>query len=393
MADRRGRVLHVIEATVGGTKRHLYDLVTGLRAIDWNVEVACPRMRQEAYGDVSLWEDLAAVGVPMHHVPMRRAALCRTNAAAVLRLRTLINKGDYVIVHAHSSVAGAVARTTALLMPRPPRVVYTPHGFAFLRPGSTFRRQLYLAIERALGCRTDRLIAVSATEAEVAATHGITRTSRVVTIANGIAGDRIATACNPGLRQREGWNGAPIVGTVGRLTPQKDPLTWLRVAARVAEIHADVRFIWIGGGELEDTVRRAAQRLGLQDALRLIPYRGDARELIATFDVFLLTSVFEGLPYVVIEALVSEVPVVATAVVGVRDIIRHRETGLLAAAGDTAGLAAHVLRLLVERDEARRLAETGRRDVLERFSVTRMVESTAKLYESLLAGASSASAA
>ena len=376
---RERRILQVIEATVGGTKRHVLDLVTGLRAGGWEVEVACPRVRDRSYGDTSLWDELRAARVPVHEIPMRRASVCWTNVSAILRLRDLIAGRRYAVLHAHSSVGGAVARTAARLTRRPPAVVYTPNGWAFLLPGSRLRRSLYVALERGLGAVTDRLIAVSPTEAAEARAHRIAG-PRVVTILNGID----AHAATPGARTGVA-RGPAVIGTVARLTPQKDPFTWLGVVVEVRRRRPDTRFVWIGGGELEPAVGAAAERLGVADAIQLLPYRDDARDALQTFDVFLLTSVFEGLPYALLEALAAGLPVVATSVVGVRDVVRHAETGLLAPARNPAALASAVLHLLDDPDHARRIGHAGRGDVLERFSVRAMVEQTARLYAELIA--------
>lgn len=392
--ERPARILHVMEATIGGTKRHLLDLAAGLRAGGWDVEVACPRVRTEALGDVSFWDDLRAAGVPAHEVTMRRRPLTAANAAAVWRLAGLIRRGGYAVVHAHSAIAGALARPAAALSGHKPKVVYTPHGFAFLAPGAGgapgdgaagAHGGIFLAIERALGRVTDRLIAVSPTEAEAAAAYGVVPRRKIATIPLGIVADEIPSRQRAAeVRRREGWGAAPVVGTLARMSPQKSPLTWLAAAARVAAARPDVQFVWIWSGEMEGEVRARARELGLEPRLAFLGYRPDAREVIAACDVFLLASAFEGLPYSLIEALAAGVPVVATDVVGTRDVVRHGETGLLAAAGDAGGLAAHVLRLLGEPAEARRLAAAGRADVLARFSVAQMVARTAALYEALL---------
>ena len=188
------------------------------------------------------------------------------------------------------------------------------------------------------------------------------------------------------IRRREGWDGAPVVGTVARMTPQKDPETWLAVASRLAATRPDVRFVWVWGGEQEQHVRQRARELGLEGRLDFAGYREDARQLLGAFDVFLLTSRFEGLPYTPIEALASGTPVVATDVVGTRDVVRHGETGLLAPPGDVDALAGRVARLLDDGRLAGRLAGAGQADVRKRFSVQAMVTRTAALYESLLSG-------
>ncbi|HEX2184081.1 MAG TPA: glycosyltransferase family 4 protein [Chloroflexota bacterium] len=373
-----------MEATIGGTKRHLLELCEGLPPAGWAVEVACPRVRQAALGDVSFWDDLRARGVPAHALPMRRAPLSGTNVRAVLRLARLIRRRRYDVVHAHSSIAGAVARPAVLLSGRRPGVVYTPHGFAFLTPGGRGRQALYLSIERALGRVTDRLIAVSPTEGDEAVRYGVIPAARVVTIPNGVAtGELPSPARRAEVRRREGWGDAPLVGTVSRMTQQKDPFTWLQTAARIAAVRADVRFVWIWSGELEPEVRREAAALGLVSRLHFLGYRADARDLIAALDVYLLTSRFEGLPYTVLEAMASGVPVVATDVVGTRDVVRQDATGLLAPAGEPSALAAHVLRVLEQPELARRLGEAARDEVGARFSVQGMVTRTAELYEGL----------
>jgi glycosyltransferase involved in cell wall biosynthesis len=379
-----GTVLHVMEATIGGTKRHLLELAGGLRAVGWGVEVACPRVRDEALDDVSFWDDLQAAGIPSHAVAMSRRPLAGANGAALVRLAALIRRRRYAVVHAHSSIAGALARPAALLSGRRPRLVYTPHGFAFLTPGAA-RRAAFLAVERALGRVTDRLIALTPTEAATAAESGIVPPRRIVTIPNGVVSAQIPRRERAlEVRRREGWEGAPVVGTLARMTPQKRPDVWLRTAARIAQARPDVRFAWIWGGEQEQAVRAQARELGLEDRVRFLGYRPDARELIAAFDVFLLTSAFEGLPYSLIEAMAAGVPVVATDVVGTRDVVRPGETGLLAPAGDAPALATHVLHLLAAPAQAHRLAAAGRADVLARYSVAEMVRRTAELYRSLL---------
>ncbi|MCX5988370.1 MAG: glycosyltransferase, partial [Chloroflexi bacterium] len=152
----------------------------------------------------------------------------------------------YDVVHAHSSIGGAVTRIAAQIVPRSmrPKVVYTPHGFAFLA-GSAFRRSVFRLIERLLGLATDRMIAVSPTEADVAVEHGVVPRDRVVAIPNGIDPSVMPRPEHrDDVRAREGWGDAPVVMTVARMTPQKDPGTWLRVAARIAAACTDVRFVW-----------------------------------------------------------------------------------------------------------------------------------------------------
>lgn len=378
----------VMEATIGGTKRHLHELSVGLHARGWHVEVACPRVRAEAHGDTSFWDDLSVAGIPLRPLPMERKVASRVNAEAIGTLARMIREASprIDVVHAHSAIGGAVARLAVLvagLWGRRPAVVYTPHGFAFL-DGSPARRRGFLAVERILGLTTDRVIGVSPTEAEVAWRRRVVPRERAVAIPNGIDPTTMPTSAD-GVRARaeEGWDTSPVVMTVARMTPQKDPSTWLRVAARIAASRSDVRFVWVWGGETAQEVRDEAHRLGIADRVDFVGYRPDARRLVAGANVFLLTSRFEGLPYSLIEALAVGVPVVATDVTGTRDVVRHGVTGLLSPAGDVEGLASHVLSMLRDPKRAAALATAGREDVVRRFSIDTMVEATARVYRTV----------
>ena len=378
----------VMEATIGGTKRHLHELSVGLHARGWHVEVACPRVRAEAHGDTSFWDDLSVAGIPLRPLPMERKVASRVNVEAIGTLARMIREASprIDVVHAHSAIGGAVARLAVLvagLWGRRPAVVYTPHGFAFL-DGSPARRRGFLAVERILGLTTDRVIGVSPTEAEVAWRRRVVPRERAVAIPNGIDPTTMPTSAD-GVRARaeEGWDTSPVVMTVARMTPQKDPSTWLRVAARIAASRSDVRFVWVWGGETAQEVRDEAHRLGIADRVDFVGFRPDARRLVAGANVFLLTSRFEGLPYSLIEALAVGVPVVATDVTGTRDVVRHGVTGLLSPAGDVEGLASHVLSMLRDPKRAAALATAGREDVVQRFSIDTMVEATARVYRTV----------
>lgn len=378
----------VMEATIGGTKRHLHELSVGLHARGWHVEVACPRVRAEAHGDTSFWDDLSVAGIPLRPLPMERKVASRVNVEAIGTLARMIREASprIDVVHAHSAIGGAVARLAVLvagLWGCRPAVVYTPHGFAFL-DGSPARRRGFLAVERILGLTTDRVIGVSPTEAEVAWRRRVVPRERAVAIPNGIDPATMPTSAD-GVRARaeEGWDTSPVVMTVARMTPQKDPSTWLRVAARIAASRSDVRFVWVWGGETAQEVRDEAHRLGIADRVDFVGYRPDARRLVAGANVFLLTSRFEGLPYSLIEALAVGVPVVATDVTGTRDVVRHGVTGLLSPAGDVEGLASHVLSMLRDPKRAAALATAGREDVVQRFSIDTMVEATARVYRTV----------
>jgi glycosyltransferase involved in cell wall biosynthesis len=174
---------------------------------------------------------------------------------------------------------------------------------------------------------------------------------------------------------------AGIVGTVGRLTRQKDQRTLLDAAPLVLEAHPGVRFAIVGEGELREELEAQARALGLGDRVAFLGHRTDIPELLATFDVFALPSLYEGLCYAVIEAQAAGVPVVATPVGGVGENVVAGETGLLCRPGDAGSLARGILTLLDDPAGAARLAAEARTRARARYSVERMIAETIGLYE------------
>jgi glycosyltransferase involved in cell wall biosynthesis len=171
----------------------------------------------------------------------------------------------------------------------------------------------------------------------------------------------------------------PVIGNVARLSEQKGQRFLVDALPRIAERHPGARVALVGDGPLRAALERQAASLGVAEHVVFAGQRHDVPRWLASFDVFALPSLFEGLCYAVIEAQAAGVPVVATPVGGVRDTVVDGETGILVPAEDSAALADAIVRLLDDPAEARRLAtEAARRAT--RFSRDRMVRETIALY-------------
>ncbi|HOW89919.1 MAG TPA: glycosyltransferase family 4 protein [Elusimicrobiales bacterium] len=173
---------------------------------------------------------------------------------------------------------------------------------------------------------------------------------------------------------------APWIGSLIALVPHKDPENFARAAALVAEKHPETRFIIAGEGVLAADVRRLVKILGIEDRFHLIGYYDDPYELLSAFDIFVLPSSEEGMGSVLIEAMNSSLPIVATRAGGITDVIEDRANGLLAGVKDPAALAAAQVELLEDPQLRRRIAEEGHRRRLD-FSSPKMAELTLKIYE------------
>lgn len=174
--------------------------------------------------------------------------------------------------------------------------------------------------------------------------------------------------------------GAPVMGLVSRLGPEKRPFLWLDVARRVAQAVPGTHFLVVGDGPLRQQMLDYATRIGIAERLHMPGVRADVSAALACMDVFLLTSENEGLPNVLIEAQHHGVPVVGTAVGGVPEAFADRETGLLCPADDAEGMAAAVIGLLTDPSRRDRMGRAGTKLVAERFGLGRMLDETLAAY-------------
>jgi glycosyltransferase involved in cell wall biosynthesis len=246
------------------------------------------------------------------------------------------------------------------------------------------KRRGYLLLERAVRRPTHAFFAVSPRVAREAVELRLAPPGTVSVVPSAVElDDSLLQGPGSSLRELLGVpQGAPLVGTVGRIDQQKAPLDFVRMAALVARTHPATRFVMVGEGPLEEQVRREADRLGV--AVQLTGFRSDASRLTADLDVFVISSLYEGLGRALTEALGSGRPVVATAVNGVPDLVTPGATGLLAPPAAPEALAESVRWMLDHPAEARRMGEQGRARVLATFEPAVMCRLLDRGYARLL---------
>jgi glycosyltransferase involved in cell wall biosynthesis len=328
-----------------------------------------------------LLDQAAAAGLEVITEPaLRRAIDPRRDLRALGSLGDLLRERSFDVAHTHTAKAGVLGRMAARRA-GVPRIVHTYHGFPFHEFQSRARRGAYVAIERRLGRITDVALCVGTGVAVEAIRRGLVAPERVRTI--GVAVDTASAEAWSGARDRARRAlGVPadatVIGSVGRLTYQKAPEDFL--AAIRALSRPGVVGVWIGDGELAGRIGRLARQAGSPAAgggpassaprVVLAGERPDVPELLPAFDVFLLPSRYEGLPTAVVEAMACGIPVVATAVNAVSDVVVPGETGLLVPPG-RPDLMADAVRYLLDRPTAAaRMAETARARLGSRFDVT-----------------------
>jgi glycosyltransferase involved in cell wall biosynthesis len=260
--------------------------------------------------------------------------------------------------------------------------MFTEHGR--FHPDLPSRKRM--VFNRLFLRKSDRVVAVGeAVKQALVSNEGIAAT-RIEVIYNGVelADFSASAAARSEVRRELGIAPqVPVAIQVARLDYLKDHSTALRTAARVRETLPAFQLLLVGAGPERSRIEAEIVDRNLQNTVQLLGLRTDVRRLLAAADLFLLTSISEGIPVTLIEAMGAELPIVSTDVGGVSEVVVNRTTGLLTKAGDDDALAAAVLHLVSNRDDARRLVHAGSRRAADLFSEAHMHNRYAELYDAM----------
>jgi glycosyltransferase involved in cell wall biosynthesis len=268
---------------------------------------------------------------------------------------------------------------------RPMRLITTAHGWVH----HTKRTPLYYWLDRLCLPHYELVLCVSQDLYERCLQIGVAR-ERCVLIENAIDTDEFRRRVEPAAAK--GLLGLPVerfvIGAVGRLSAEKGFDLLIRAVERLLRGGADVGLLIVGEGDEAPRLRALVAELGLGERVRLLGYRADVPDVYQALDVFALSSIREGLPNVLLEAMAFAVPVVATRIAGIPGLIGDNDNGLLVPAGDVDALTAALSRVYGDATLRERLGNAGRRTIEERFSFRERMAKLARLYDGLLKGPS-----
>lgn len=368
------KLLYVIDnLEFGGGERGFAQLATALRD-RYEIQFACQP------GGL-LGERLKSLGVPIRLLDFRR----QLSLSRIARLVGIIRAERVQLVHSMGARADFAARVAGRLA-RTPVIVSTIAMFVEGYEVSPVKRAVYRAAIGLTERLADGFIAVSDTVGKALVEGHRIPKEKVVRIYSGVELDAFRPGSDDGFRAKRelGFDPeAPLVGTIGRLVHQKAYDVFLQAASLVAKAVPDVQFLIVGDGPLRSRLEQLSAKLGLRTC-RFAGFREDIPRVLSILDVFVLSSVLEGLPRVLLEALAMARPVVATRIDGVTEVIQHGLTGLLVPPRDPVALADAITSLLKDQGPARRVGQAGRKLVEERFTVSRMVAEVDRFYTTLL---------
>lgn len=328
----------------------------------------------------TLGEQLRAEGFPVEVLGRREGI----DWACARRLADVLRRERVDLIHAHQYTPLFYGMLARLLYRRPP-ILFTEHG----RPVPDYPRRKRIAANRLLLRRGDRLVAVGESVRRALIANEGMPAERVEVIYNGIdlsgftadAPGRSAARAALGL-----GDGDLVLIQVARLDPLKDHATAIRTIDRVARQRPEARLVLVGDGSEEGMIRALVRERGLEGHVRLLGLRTDVARLLPAADLFLLTSLTEGIPVTLIEAMAAGLPVVGTRVGGMGEVVEEGATGLLAPSGDDAALAACVLRLADDAGARGRMGRLGRARAQRLFAEERMHAAYIRLLREMLPG-------
>lgn len=368
------RVLHVIGGgEFGGAERHILNLATAMDPQRVAITVCC--LFADPFVKVARDVGINALAIPMRH---------KMDLSIITKLRDVIKKEEIDIVHTHGVRANLVGRVAAKLAGRD-TVVTTVHSLLAQDYPGMFSRLANMFIERASRGLTTHFIAVSGGLQKALLQQGIPE-KKITVIYNGLnPEDFIAKLPLGSWRVSMGIEpDVSLVAIIGRLHPVKGHRIFLRAAAEILKNRPEVRFVVVGCGPERDRLEEYANLLGISEAVLFTGFVDNVADILPNLNLLVIPSLWEGFGLTALEAMVAGVPVVATSVGGLPEVVEHGSTGLLVPPGDDAALARGINWMLDHPNEALEMAESARKVVGEKFTARVMARKTEDLYRRLM---------
>ena len=377
------RILRIIaRLNIGGPAIHVTLLTEKLAAPAYESILVCGTIAP-GEGDMAYYAE--AHGVQPIIVPeLGRSLHPLRDLITIWTLYRLIRKLKPDIVHTHTAKAGFVGRVAAWLA-GVPVIVHTFHGHVFRGYFSPTMTRVFLILERITARMSDTVITLTeGLRRELAEVYHVTRKSHITVLPLGLDLAPFATVSRKSGSFRSlpvAPPNAPLIGIVGRLVPVKNHELFLDAAVRVREAIPNAHFVIIGDGELRASLEHTVTARGLSEAVTFTGWLRDLASVYADLDVTVISSLNEGTPVSVIEALAAGCPVVATAVGGLPDLLDHGQLGVLVPSDDDQALADAIINVLRHPPDSQRAQAL----MLDRYSIDRLVKDLDSLYRGLLA--------
>jgi glycosyltransferase involved in cell wall biosynthesis len=376
--DKPVKILHVAATTTGGIGLLLLYLAKHIDKKKFDVTVA--------FGPgYILDKEFFKERITVYTISTSRKIAPFSIVKGFFQIYRLIKEKRFDIVHSHTSVGGLIGRVAGKLA-GVPVVIWSIHGFASHEGQNRFKKYIFLLIEKVLDKFTDHYVAVSEALKKEGIQNRILTSNKVTVIHNGIELRNYNKNFNVIQKKKElGIEmSRTIIGTVTRFEPQKAIHDFLVAVSYVKKIYPDIKVVIAGDGPLRREIEKLINDLKLNDNITLLGWRNDVPEILAVLDIFCQSSLWEGCPMVLLEAMAVGKPIIATNVGGVKEIVEDDNTGILVPPADPKAMADAIVKLINNKEKAIEMGMSGRRRVESFFNMDSMLAQYEKLYQDLL---------
>ena len=353
-----------------------------LRDMGYEVEVAC--------SNVGFADKIEQEGFRVYTIPFSRNPLSYRNIKAIVKLYKIMKENHYVMIHTHTPVASFLGRIAGKLA-GVPHIVYTAHGFHFHELGNPIKNFIYFRLEKLAGRFTDVLITINKDDYKVAVERNIVPNGKVVYI-KGVGVDterfdpkKYDLAIYKKYRRSLSIQDVDfVVIAIGEFIKRKNFPDLIEAFLNVLNCQTNAKLIIVGDGILFNKILKMLEDNGLKGKVILTGRRSDTPELLYMSNLFAFTSIHEGLPKSIMEAMAMEKPIVAYNIRGVRDLVEDGVNGFLVKFGDIDTLAERILYLMENPDIAKEMGKRGREKIEREFSLNVILPQMIALYREIL---------
>ena len=365
---------------MGGAQRYVYDLATSKLALNYQVTVAIGKSVSR-----TLVGKLQAQNIKVIELKhLSRSISPIDDFKSLSEVKKLYQETKPDIVHLNSTKAGVIGSIAAGFN-HPFKLIYTAHGWVFNEPINLVKKFIYLIAEKISSVIRNKIICVSDYDRRVAIKYRVTKSDKLINIYNGIQPQLEKSLSKKESRAILGLpEDITIVGTIANLYATKGleyfikSIDWL-----VHKNGNNIMAVVIGDGTLKDDLTKLIKKYKLQKHFLLLGSKDNAHQYLRAFDVYISSSVKEGLPYSILEAMRSKVPVIATTVGGIPEMIENNTNGLLVPSKDSKALAKAILKIVDSHDDeyGLNLGRNAKQTVQEKFSIDLMIQQTFDQYK------------
>ena len=366
------KILYIVtQSEFGGAQRYILDLATNLPIEHYHVAVA-------AGGNGELFAKLKEKNIRTYQLKnLVREINPIKDLKAYFEIKKLLKKSKPDVLHLNSSkagVLGAVAGRHAGIK----KIIYTVHGFVFNEPLPWWKKQIYLWTEKFSTRYKDKLICVSEFDRQVGIKNKI-KPKKLITINNGV--DKLAILDKQTARTKLNLPiDKKIIGTIAHFYPTKGLFYLIQAAQVVVKQFPQTIFAIIGDGQLKNQLEHEINKLNLKNNFLLLGSKQKAGQYVSAFDIYVSSSVKEGFPFSILEAMAAGLPIASTNVGGIPEMIKDNVSGLLVESKSSDALAQALLKILQNKNLVKKLGSQAKIRVAQKFSLQKMIQETKKLY-------------